>query len=83
MAQQKPQEKKLVIELMHPLEELRVLSDALKDLSQPGLSREEILRLRDVIKAARAYQQFFHAYVKYLRVRVAFLEQQFSELERS
>ena len=80
---QKLQEKKLLIELTHPLEELRVLSDALKALSQPGLSREEIQRLCDVIKAAKAYQQLFHAYVRYLKFHVAFLEQQFSEAERN
>jgi hypothetical protein len=79
MAQQKPQEKKLVIELRHPEEELRVLWYALEALSQPGLPREEILRLRRVIKAAKASQRLIHAYIRYLKFRVAFLEQQLSE----
>ena len=79
MTQQKPQEKKLVIALRHPEEELRVLWYALEALSQPGLPREEILRLRRVIKAAKASQRFIHAYVRYLKFRVAFLEQQLSE----
>ena len=83
MAQQKSQEKKLVIELRHPEEELRVLWYALEALSQPGLPREEILRLRGVIKAGKAYQQLFHAYVRYLKFHVAFLEQQFSEAGRN
>ena len=79
MTQQKPQEKKLVIALRHPEEELRVLWNALEALSQPGLHREEILRLRRVIKVAKASQRLIHAYVRYLKFRVAFLEQQFSE----
>ena len=36
-------------------------------------------KLRRVIKAAKASQRFIHAYVRYLKFRVAFLEQQLSE----
>jgi hypothetical protein len=78
-----PQEKKLVIEIQHPVDELKTLSDALKALSQPGLSKAEIQRQRKVIKAAKAYQRLFHAYVKYQKFRVAFLEQKLAEIERS
>jgi hypothetical protein len=83
MAQQKSREKKLVIKLRHPLEDLRVLGDALKALSQPGLSREEIQRLRDVIEGAKAYQRLFHAYVKYQKFQVALLERKLAETEGS
>jgi hypothetical protein len=71
-----PQEKKLVIEIQHPVDELKTLGDALKALTQPGLPRQEIQRLRSVIKEARAYQRLFRAYVRYMKFRVAFLEQQ-------
>jgi len=78
-----PQEKKLVIEIPHPVDELKTLGNALKVLSQPGLSRAEIQRQCRVIKAARVYNRLFRAYVRYLKFRVAFLEQQFSEAERN
>jgi hypothetical protein len=66
-----------------PKEDLKTLSDALKALSEPGLSMAEIQRQRRVIKAAKASQRLIHAYVRYLKFRVAFLEQQLSEAERS
>ena len=73
---------KLVIELRHPEEELRTISDALKALSQPGLSREQIQRFQMVIKEARAYHQLFGAYVRYQKFRIKFLEQQIRQKER-
>lgn len=73
---------KLVIELRHPVEELKRLGDALKALSQPGLSREQIQRFQMVIKEARAYQQLFGAYVSYQKFRVKFLEHQTRQKER-
>ena len=66
-----------------PKKDLKMLWDALKVLSQPGLSMAEIQRQRRVIKAARASQRLTHAYVRYLKFRVAFLKQQLSEIERS
>ena len=83
MAQQKPQEKKLLIELRHPEEELRALGDALKALSQPGLSREEVQRLRKVVRAARAYHGFFRPYVRYRKFQAAHLERKLAEIERN
>ena len=78
-----PQEKKLVIEIQHPVDELKTLSDALKALSQPGLSKAEIQRFRSVVNAARAYQRLFRAYVEYQKFQVALLEQKLAEIERS
>jgi len=83
MAQQNIQEKKLVIELRHPEEELRLLWYALEALSQPGLSKAEIQRQLRVIKAAKACQQLIHAYVRYLKFQVALLEQKVAKIERS
>lgn len=71
--------RKLIIELPHPVDELKTLSDALKALSQPGLPRKEILRQRRVIKAARASQRVLRAYNCYLRFRVSVLERQIGE----
>ena len=76
MKGQQKSQKKLVIELPHPVDELKILDDALKALSQPGVSREEILRQWRVIKAAKASQRVIHAYVTYLKFCVAFLEQE-------
>ena len=64
-----------------PKKDLKMLSDALKVLSEPGLSMAEIQRQRRVIKAARASQRLTHAYVRYLKFRVAFLEQEFKQAE--
>ena len=46
-----------------------------------GLTRAEIQRQCGVIKAARAYNRLFRAYVGYLKFRVAFLEQQLKQAE--
>jgi len=76
------QKKRLVIELRHPVEELKILGDAVKALAQPSLPRQEIQRLRSVIKEAKAYHRLFRAYIQYMRGRVAFLEQQLRQAER-
>jgi len=77
-----PQKQKLIIELGHPVEELKTLGDALKTLSPPGLSRAEIQQQWRVIKDAKEYQRLFHEYVRYLKSRVAFLEQQLRQAGR-
>jgi len=75
-----PQKRKLIIELRHPVDELKTLGNAIKILSQPGMSRTEIQQQR-VIKDAKEYQRLFHEYVRYLKSRVAFLEQQLRQAE--
>jgi len=73
--------KKLVIELPHPEDELRVLGDALRGLSQPGISRADIWRSRRVIREARASHRVLSAYTKFLKVRISILERKILELE--
>lgn len=72
---------KLIIELRHPVDELKTLGDAIKTLSQPGLSKAEIQQQRLMIKEAKEYQRFFSAYVRYLKFRVKLLEQQIRQAE--
>jgi len=73
--------KKIVIELPHPEDELRVLGDALRGLSQPGISREDVWRSRRVIREARASQRVLSAYTKFLKFRISILERKILELE--
>jgi len=77
-----PQKQKLIIELGHPVDGLKTLGNAITILSQPGLSRAEIQQQWRVIKDAKEYQRLLHAYVRYLRSRVAFYEQQIKQAGR-
>jgi hypothetical protein len=52
-------------DLPSPKEVLVMLSNALKELSEPGLSIPEIRRQRGVINAAQVYHGLFRAYLKY------------------
>lgn len=70
------EDEKLVITLPHPEEELRVLSDALKQLQQPCISMEEIQRCRRVIREALASQRVLRAYNRYLKAKISRLEQE-------
>ena len=77
-----PQKRKLIIELGHPIDELEKLGNAIKVLSQPGLSRVEIRQQNRVIEDAKEYNRLFRVYVRYLKFRVKFREQQLWQAER-
>jgi hypothetical protein len=64
-----------------PKEDLKMLGDALNALSKPGLSKAEIQRWRNVVKAARIYQRLFREYMKY-RILQTEIMQQLAETER-
>ena len=83
MTLQKPQEKKLVIQVKHPEQELRDLSNSLRTLCRSGLSKEEIQRQKLRIKEANIYHQLIRAYVRYLKFRITYLEQRIAEIQRS
>jgi hypothetical protein len=83
MTLQNKQEEKLVIQVKHPVQELRELSSALKTLCRSGLSKEEIQQQKLRIKEANVYHQLIRAYVRYLQFRITYLEQRIAELERS
>jgi hypothetical protein len=55
-------------------EELRILSDAVDSLTQPGLSRAEVLRLHNVIMGVQIYQGLFAKYVDYNGLELEILE---------
>jgi hypothetical protein len=76
-----PEVKKLVLELRHPLEELRQLGAALKFLSEPNLPRQDIQRCRHLIKEAKASQRVLRAYNELLKFRVSSLERRILEAE--
>lgn len=81
MALQNQQEKKLVIEIKHPEEELREIYEAIEALSNSGLPREEIFRQRRRIKEAQATQPIIRAYTHYLKSRLVSLEKQLAKTE--
>ena len=58
-----------------------MLSDALKVLSQPGLSEADIKRFYRVISMARRYQKLLKAYVKFLQLQVKVAEELISSAE--
>ena len=45
-----------------------MLGAALKALSQPGLTKAEIQRLRNVVNAAKVYQKLFREYLKHQKL---------------
>ena len=77
------QEEKIVIELPHPIEQLRRLSKALKDIMHPGVSIEKIQQSNMVFKEARAQGRILRAYNSYLKFRIKVMEQKIRELEMS
>ncbi len=76
MTLQNEQEKKLVIEVKHPVQYLRELNEAIEILCRPGLSRKEIRQQSLKLKEANVYNQLFRAYIRYLRFRTTYLEKQ-------
>jgi hypothetical protein len=46
-------------------EQLKVLSAALKALTEPGLNQYETLRLRAIIQGVKAYKELFEEYIDY------------------
>jgi len=75
------QKKRLVIELRHPVEELKILGDAVKALEKPGLSKTEIMRLKALIQATGSYQKKFADYINYRKIEQRVIEAT-EELER-
>jgi hypothetical protein len=55
-------------------EELQVLAAAINALKNPGLSKDEILRLRGLIAGAKVYQERFGEYVGYRKIELELLE---------
>jgi hypothetical protein len=81
MTLQNPLEKKLVIQVKHPEQELRELSNALEILCRSGLSKEEIRQQKLRIKEANVYHQLIRAYIRYLKFRTIYLEKQLAEAQ--
>lgn len=65
-------------------EELRILAAAIDALKNPGISRDEILRLRGIIAGAKVYQERFGEFVGYRKVELQLLEvrKKFEELRK-
>jgi hypothetical protein len=55
-------------------EALKILAAAMYALSQPGIDKAEILRLRAVIQAANVYQTRVAEYVNYVKIEAKLLE---------
>ncbi len=55
-------------------EKLKVLSAALDALERPGLSRNEVLRLRTIVQGVKTYNGLFAEYVDYRGIENELLE---------
>jgi hypothetical protein len=74
--------KKLVIEIKHPIQELRELSDALGAICQPGASKQLIALARRKIQEARVHSQLIRAYTRYLEFKAGMLEREIAQARR-
>ena len=50
------------------------LARAVKSLEQPGLDKDEVLRLRSLVQGCRVYQDKFAEYVNYRRIECDLVE---------
>ena len=76
---QQNREKKLVIEIKHPLQELRELNDAIKAISQPGASKQQITLARRKIQEANVHKQLIRSYTRYLGFKACMLEREIAQ----
>ena len=76
------QENKIVIEIPHPIEQMKRSSKALNDIKNPGSSMAKIKQSTTVFKEVEAQDRIFKAYVSYLKFRVKVMEKKIHELER-
>ena len=76
------QENKIVIEIPHPIEQMKRISKALNDIKNPGSSMAKIKQSTMVFKEVEAQDLIFKAYVSYLKFRVKVMEKKIRELER-
>jgi len=74
--------KKLVIEIKHPIQELRELNDAIEAISQPGASKQQIAQARRKIKEANIHKQLIKAYTRYLEFKACMLEREIAQARR-
>ena len=72
----------IVIEIPHPLLQLRRIWAAIEDIKDPGASLDTINRSTMVFRKAEFQNRIFKAYVRYLRFRVKVLEKKIRDLER-
>jgi hypothetical protein len=77
------QEKKLVIELKHPNEILRMVNDVMESLSQPSLSKEEIQQQNRIIRVANSYGRVLKAYTRFRKFQLELLPCAFVKLADS
>jgi len=71
--------KKLVIEIKHPIQELRELNDAIKAISQPGASKQRLTLARRKIREANVHSQLIRAYTRYLEFKAYMLEREIAQ----
>ena len=76
------QENKIVIEIPHPIEQMKRISKALNDIKNPGTSMEKIKQSTMIFKEVEAQDRIFKAYVSYLKFRVKVMEKKIRELKR-
>ena len=75
-------ENNLVIEIPHPLEQIRRICKAINDLADPGASMETIEQSTMVFREVDVQNRIFKAYVRYLKFRAKVLEEKIQDLER-
>jgi len=76
------QENKIVIEIPHPIEQMKRISKALNDIKNPGTSMEKIKQSTMIFKEVEAQDRIFKENLSYLKFRVKVMEKKIRELER-
>ena len=72
----------IVIEIPHPLLQLRRIWAAIEDIKDPGASLDKIEQSKMVFREAEFQNRIFKAYVRYLKLRVKIIEKKIRDLER-
>ncbi len=73
---------KLVLEIDHPEDSLRAISQAIQVLKQPDLTKAEIQRCSRVIREADTSLRVLVAYNRYRKLQLKVLEQKLHDTEK-
>jgi hypothetical protein len=73
---------KLVLEIDHPEDSLREISQAIRVLQQPNVTIAEIRRCSRVFREAHASVCVLRAYNRYRKLQIKILEERIRNIER-
>ncbi len=73
---------KLVLEIDHPEDSLRAISQAIRILQQPDVTIAEIQRCSRIIREAHSSVCVLRAYNRYRKLQIKILEQRIHDAEK-